>query len=654
MVAVCFIGCRSPTEIDLTVTTDVPCDGVTSTDLQLSSASGATEPTSTSTRCDAQGAGTSYLGKLVILPDPAQSPVEILVVTGIHQSADSCMNGASVADAGPGAGCIFERRTWSFNQHEVISASILMPAVCENVACGAGTTCTPVGGAAQCLPIPACGSGGCSSVDASVDAVAPSESGTDAHDSSAGDSGRDGGPVDGGEDGPAADGAIGDATVEGSPTFPVGGTVSGFTAADAGTPLVLQDNGGDNLSITASGMFTFATPIAAGASYDVTVQGQPQSPSQTCIVTAGTGTVGDAAVSSVGVTCTVDSFAVGGMVMGLEVDGGTVTLQNGPSNTVAIGVNGAFITPTPIASGLPYEITVVTQPPGQTCLVSNGSGIVGNANVTSVVVTCMSSNLALVSGTLTGLGAGDTLTLLDNGGADAGGDTLTLVGDGPFMFAMPLMNGLPYSVTVQANPVAPVAQTCTVTGGSGTAASDAGPTNVAVTCTTSSFALGGTITGLAGAVKLDSGVAWLGSNFFTTNGSFTFLASDGGRAEIASGTAYAVTVIAAPVQQICTVASGSGTVGATDVTSVAVACGYQITANVYAPAGKFVFVTLDTFPPMQTSGNGLLTAAVVLFPEGIAGGTPYTVTGTATGLNCLTNPLSPVAGSTNAVSVTCM
>ena len=31
--------------------------------------------------------------------------------------------------------------------------------------------------------------------------------------------------------------------------------------------VVLQDNGGDNLSVSANGSFTFATPLAAGAAY---------------------------------------------------------------------------------------------------------------------------------------------------------------------------------------------------------------------------------------------------------------------------------------------------------------------------------------------------------------------------------------------------
>src|SRR5580692_7076133 len=40
-------------------------------------------------------------------------------------------------------------------------------------------------------------------------------------------------------------------------TFTVGGTVSGLT----GKGLVLQDNGGDNFTVTGNGSFTFATAI---------------------------------------------------------------------------------------------------------------------------------------------------------------------------------------------------------------------------------------------------------------------------------------------------------------------------------------------------------------------------------------------------------
>ena len=42
-------------------------------------------------------------------------------------------------------------------------------------------------------------------------------------------------------------------------SFSVGGSVSGLSGT-----VVLQDNGGDDLSVTASGPFTFATKVAAG------------------------------------------------------------------------------------------------------------------------------------------------------------------------------------------------------------------------------------------------------------------------------------------------------------------------------------------------------------------------------------------------------
>ena len=56
----------------------------------------------------------------------------------------------------------------------------------------------------------------------------------------------------------------------GGTTYSVGGTVSGLSGT-----VVLQDNGGDNLSVSANGSFTFATQLASGAGYAVTVQTNP-------------------------------------------------------------------------------------------------------------------------------------------------------------------------------------------------------------------------------------------------------------------------------------------------------------------------------------------------------------------------------------------
>src|ERR1700687_1066577 len=85
-------------------------------------------------------------------------------------------------------------------------------------------------------------------------------------------------------------------------TDTIGGTVSGLL----GTGFVLQNNGGNNLPVSAKGAFTFTTSIASGATYDVTVLNEPASPVQTCVVIDGSGTA-NANVTSVQVSCATGS-----------------------------------------------------------------------------------------------------------------------------------------------------------------------------------------------------------------------------------------------------------------------------------------------------------------------------------------------------------
>ena len=82
-------------------------------------------------------------------------------------------------------------------------------------------------------------------------------------------------------------------------TYSVGGTVSGL---NGGGTVVLQDNGGDNLSVTTNGPFTFHTPINYVTGYDVTVLTQPAG--QNCAVTGAVGAYPGTSVSNVQVTCT--------------------------------------------------------------------------------------------------------------------------------------------------------------------------------------------------------------------------------------------------------------------------------------------------------------------------------------------------------------
>jgi hypothetical protein len=96
-------------------------------------------------------------------------------------------------------------------------------------------------------------------------------------------------------------------------TYTLGGTVSGL----AGTGLVLQNNGGSNLTVSANGSFSFAGSVNAGTAYSVTVQTQPSNPTQTCTVANGTGTA-NANVTNISVTCTTVTAA-------LDTDGDGLT-----------------------------------------------------------------------------------------------------------------------------------------------------------------------------------------------------------------------------------------------------------------------------------------------------------------------------------------
>jgi uncharacterized repeat protein (TIGR03803 family) len=165
-------------------------------------------------------------------------------------------------------------------------------------------------------------------------------------------------------------------------TYIIGGTVSGLS----GTGLVLQNNGGNNLSISGNGSFTFSTAIAAGGAYSVAVLTQPSNPAQTCTVANGSGTA-NTNVTNVQVSCATTTYTIGGTVSGLSGVG--LVLQDNGGNNLSINGNGSFTFSTAIAAGGAYSVAVLTQPsnPAQTCTVANGSGT-ANANVTDVQVTC--------------------------------------------------------------------------------------------------------------------------------------------------------------------------------------------------------------------------------------------------------------------------
>ncbi len=161
-----------------------------------------------------------------------------------------------------------------------------------------------------------------------------------------------------------------------------------------------------------------------------------------------------------------------------------------------------------------------------------------------------------VGGTVSGL-SGSGLVLQNNGD-----DDLAITTNGTFTFAASIADGADYTVTVKTQPSG-LTQTCTASSNTGTIAG-ANVTNVSVICSTNTYAVGGTVSGLSGTLVLrNNGAADL---TITVSGGFTFAAP------VADGAGYSVTVMTQPTGQTCTVNNGSGIVAGANVTTVAVVC----------------------------------------------------------------------------------
>jgi hypothetical protein len=243
-------------------------------------------------------------------------------------------------------------------------------------------------------------------------------------------------------------------------SYTVAGSISGLTGS-----VVLQDNGGDDLTVSANGTFIFATSITNGKTFKVTVLTQPNG--QTCSVSAGAGTISGNNVSNVAVICATNTYSVGGTVSGLT---GIVVLQNNNGDDLTVTADGAFTFATQVANSSPYSVTVLIQPAGQNCSVASGTGTISLANVTNLAITC-TANTYTIGGTVTGLNG---IMVLQNNGTDK----LAISANGIFTFATAVTYGNPFNVSQFS--LQYTNQICTITGGSGAAISNI--TNIKVSC----------------------------------------------------------------------------------------------------------------------------------------------------------------------------
>jgi hypothetical protein len=133
----CLVGCESPTEIDVQVTTDIACSSVSGTSITTGTL-GEIEgipPASTTMNCK-----NGHIGSLVIVPSGSDDAlVGFKVVTSINgASIDACTPDAT---GGYGPSCIVARRALRYLPHTPLTIEVTMAGACAGKACDPQSTC---------------------------------------------------------------------------------------------------------------------------------------------------------------------------------------------------------------------------------------------------------------------------------------------------------------------------------------------------------------------------------------------------------------------------------------------------------------------------------------------------------------------------------
>jgi hypothetical protein len=115
---------------------------------------------------------------------------------------------------------------------------------------------------------------------------------------------------------------------------------------------------------------------------------------------------------------TILAYSIGGTVRGL-LSGTSLVLQNLGGDDLIISANGSFAFNTPLLNGLPYAATISTYPTMGSCILSNDSGTVSAANVTTVSVICLMGG-AVQGGAFEPATSADTLVSTIAGTGSAG------------------------------------------------------------------------------------------------------------------------------------------------------------------------------------------------------------------------------------------
>ena len=330
---------------------------------------------------------------------------------------------------------------------------------------------------------------------------------------------------------------------------------------------------------------------------------------------AGQQTVADDNVDDVAVTCVINTYSISGTVSGLA-NGETITLTLSPTGATAetksvIGdtegsTDDAFTFDTKLVAGASYTITT-TSTVQKTCrVVPAGEQIMGDADVTDIVVTCELTYF--ISGRVSGAADNSqiTITLLladSNTSRPINVTTVSITpnANGEYSFTDIPRNKYYFIVVASAT----ANEVCTSPIATFSDQLIINFPNRNINCsiaTANTYSVGGTISGLADDETIFLTLSPTGGNvesiIITADADATTADNFAFNTKLVNGDTYTTTVAIQPTGRTCTVDNaGTRTMGEADVTDVTVTCitNYSISGSVTGTASNvntFVILTL--------------------------------------------------------------
>jgi RNase P/RNase MRP subunit p29 len=192
----------------------------------------------------------------------------------------------------------------------------------------------------------------------------------------------------------------------GSSKHTVGGTVTNLQEG----PLVLVTNGMEvaiepqkdsSGALVLTTNYAFPKQLEYGEAYSITLKPigtdasgatiYQQPPHQVCGPSNARGnitsdTAGRLSVINAQFVCNWATHTIGGQVTGLTAD--NLVLTNGGNQLSVPKDATSFTFATQVTYNTTYGVTVLTQPTGQTCTVTDGAGVMKDENITSIRVNC--------------------------------------------------------------------------------------------------------------------------------------------------------------------------------------------------------------------------------------------------------------------------